>query len=142
MKKMDENGDNQISKEEFLAALLSTTSSVTPMNIKISGGGSPTAARINRGGDEDDRRVDQALLKIKQGADNYKSLSDYCMDMIRKLDKNKDGMISFIELSEGLREFGIKIFKGEQAALMRRLDEDKDGLIAYEELYNALRQLQ
>ena len=109
------------------------------MNIKISGGGSPTAARINRGGDEDDRRVDQALVKIKQGAANYKSLSDYCMDMIRKLDKNKDGMISFIELSEGLREFGIKIFKGEQAALMRRLDEDKDGLIAYEELYNALR---
>ena len=43
------------------------------------------------------------------------------------------------ELSEGLREIGIKIFKGEQAALMRRLDEDKDGLIAYEELYNALR---
>ena len=61
------------------------------------------------------------------------------MDMIRKLDKNKDGMISFIELSEGLREIGIKIFKGEQAAMMRRLDEDKDGLIAYEELYNALR---
>ena len=48
-------------------------------------------------------------------------------------------MISFIELSEGLREIGIKIFKGEQAAMMRRLDEDKDGLIAYEELYNALR---
>jgi hypothetical protein len=44
-----------------------------------------------------------------------------------------------MRLSEGLREIGIKIFKGEQAALMRRLDEDKDGLIAYEELYNALR---
>ena len=140
MKKMDENGDNQISKEEFLAALMSTTS-VTPVHIKGSGGGSP-AVRINRGGDEDDRRVDQALLKIKQGAANYKSLSDYCMDMIRKLDKNKDGMISFIELSEGLREIGIKIFKGEQAAMMRRLGEDKDGLIAYEELYNALRSVQ
>ena len=63
MKKMDENGDNQISKEEFLAALLSTAS-VTPVPIKGSGGGSP-AVRINRGGDEDDRRVDQALLKIK-----------------------------------------------------------------------------
>ena len=63
MKKMDENGDNEISKEEFLAALLSK-SSVTPIPIKGSGGGSP-AARINRGGDEDDRRVDQALLKIK-----------------------------------------------------------------------------
>jgi Ca2+-binding EF-hand superfamily protein len=61
------------------------------------------------------------------------------MDLIRKLDKNKDGMISFIELTEGLREIGIKIFKGEQAALMRRLDEDKDGLIAYEELYRALK---
>jgi Ca2+-binding EF-hand superfamily protein len=36
------------------------------------------------------------------------------MDIMRKFDKNKDGLISFLELVEGLREhIGIKIFKGE-----------------------------
>ena len=79
------------------------------------------------------------MIKIKQGAARYKSLSEYCTDLFRKLDKNKDGMISFFELSEGLREIGIKIFKGEQAALMRRLDEDRDGLIVFDELYRALK---
>ncbi len=59
--------------------------------------------------------------------------------MIRKIDKNKDGMISFLELSDGLREIGIKIFKGEQAAMMRRLDEDRDGLITYDDLYRGLK---
>jgi Ca2+-binding EF-hand superfamily protein len=58
---------------------------------------------------------------------------------MRRLDKNKDGFITFVELSEGLLELGIKIYKGEQTALMRRLDEDRDGFIAYDELYKALR---
>lgn len=48
-------------------------------------------------------------------------------------------MISFLELSDGLREIGIKIFKGEQAAMMRRLDEDRDGLITYDDLYRGLK---
>ncbi len=64
------------------------------------------------------------------------------MDLIKKLDKNKDGFITFVELSEGLREMGIKIFKGESAALMRRIDEDRDGLICYEELYRGLKSVQ
>ena len=61
MKKMDDNGDNQISKEEFLAALLSA-GSTTPLSFKGSGGASPS--RLEKGDDEE-RRVDQALLKIK-----------------------------------------------------------------------------
>ena len=62
MKKMDENGDNEISKEEFLSALLSA-GNITPQSIKVSGGASPS--RISHSGNDDDRRVDQALLKIK-----------------------------------------------------------------------------
>jgi Ca2+-binding EF-hand superfamily protein len=57
---------------------------------------------------------------------------------MKKLDTNKDGYITYLELVEGLREMGIKVFKGEQAAMMRRLDEDKDGVISYDELYRAL----
>ena len=78
------------------------------------------------------------MLKIKSGAAKYRSLGDYCMHLMRKLDTNKDGYITYLELVEGLREMGIKVYKGEQAALMRRLDEDKDGVICYDELYRAL----
>ena len=97
MKKMDENGDNEISKEEFLTALLSA------------GGGAQTTFKMTskistNDRDDDDRRVDQALLKIKQGAARFRSLQDYCMDLMKRLDTNKDGFISFVELSDGLRE--------------------------------------
>ncbi len=88
--------------------------------------------------DPDDQRVDQALLKIKSGAAKYRSLQEYCMTLLRKLDTNKDGAITYLELVEGLRDMGIKVYKGEQAALMRRLDDDKDGVISYDELFRAL----
>jgi len=86
----------------------------------------------------DDSRVDQALIKIKSGASKFRSLSEFVKTLMKNLDTNKDGFITYLELVEGLREMGIKVFKGEQAALMRRLDEDRDGVICYDELYRAL----
>jgi hypothetical protein len=35
------------------------------------------------------------------------------MHLMRKLDTNKDGFITYLELVEGLRDMGIKIYKGE-----------------------------
>jgi len=90
MKKMDDNGDNQISKEEFYNALISAGGSG---GKKASTG--PSQASQDSG---DDARIDAALLKIKAGAVNNKSLSDYCMQLIRTLDTNKDGYISYQEL--------------------------------------------
>lgn len=130
MKKMDENGDNQISKEEFYNALTSAAA-VVPLKAG-------QTIQVDRVRDPDEIRVDKALLKIKSGAARFKSLSDYCMFLMKKLDTNKDGFITYLELVEGLREMGIKVFKGEQAAMMRRLDEDRDGVISYDELLKAL----
>ena len=74
-----------------------------------------------------DVRVEQALIKIKSGAQQFKNLQDYCMTLFRKLDANKDGHITSVELVNGLRDmFGIKLFKGEIAAIMKRIDEDQD----------------
>jgi Ca2+-binding EF-hand superfamily protein len=133
MKKMDENGDNQISKEEFYHALQNAGRVSNERH-------SPRGFNGNTSGfqDSDEARVDQALQKIKSGAGNFRSLADYCKHLMKKLDTNKDGYITYLELVEGLREMGIKVFKGEQAAMMRRLDEDKDGVISYDELYKAL----
>ncbi len=135
MKKMDENGDNQISKDEFYNALISA-GGASGKNIpsKPSFGGASGATQD--AGEE--ARVDAALLKIKAGAAKFKNLSDYCMHLIRKLDTNKDGYVSYQELAEGLRDMGIKLFKGEQASMMRRIDENRNGQISYDELLRAL----
>ena len=60
------------------------------------------------------------------------------MALMKRLDTNKDGYVTNLELMNGLRDMGIKIFKGEQAALMRKIDLDNDGMITYDELYRAL----
>ena len=122
MKKIDSNGDNKISKEEFMAALNSVNSQ------------SPRKQQI----DPEDFKAQQGLMKIKAGASSFKNLADYCMALMRKLDTNKDGFISSSELVEGLRVMGIKITKGQMSAMMRRIDEDRDGSICYDELYRAL----
>lgn len=57
---------------------------------------------------------------------------------MKRFDLNKDGYLTYVELTDGLREMDIKIFKGEQMALMRRVDDDRDGFISYDELLRAL----
>ncbi len=65
MKRIDGDSDNQVSKEEFYNALASAG--------MATGTGAQSPTRM-AAGDSDERRVDQALLKIKQGAARYKSL--------------------------------------------------------------------
>ena len=137
MKKMDDNGDNQISKEEFYNALLNAGKFPSGKEIPSNKDKYSVAAAII----EEEQRVDQALAKIKAGASKFPSLKEYVAHMMKKMDVNKDGFISFTEMADGLREMGIKVFKGEQAAMMRRLDEDRDGRIAYDELLRALQKV-
>lgn len=134
MKKMDENGDNQIDKEEFYNALISAGGGTTKGSVRPSIGGNTS----NGSNVAEDARIDAALQKIKAGAAKFKNLSEYCMHLIRKLDTNKDGFVSYMELAEGLRDMGIKLSKGEQAAMMRRIDENRNGQICYDELLKAL----
>ena len=42
-------------------------------------------------------------MKIKKLASNYASLQEYAIDLLKKLDQNNDGKISFKEFTEGLR---------------------------------------
>ena len=47
--------------------------------------------------------MDKIILKIKKLAKNYGSLQEYACDLLRKLDKNDDGVIDFQEFTSGLR---------------------------------------
>ena len=135
MKRMDENGDNQISKEEFYNALATAGQMSSERHSPRPG---VSAAPIVVGQDSEEARVDHALKKIKQGAAKFKTLQEYVKYLMKRFDVNKDGFLTYIELTEGLREMDIKIFKGEQMALMRRVDEDRDGFVSYDELLRAL----
>lgn len=48
--------------------------------------------------------IECVLNKIRSLARNYRSLQDYAVDLLTKLDKNNDGVISFKEFTCGLRE--------------------------------------
>ena len=78
--------------------------------------------------------------KIKAPAKNFKSLQDYAIDLLSRLDKNGDKFLSFEEFTAGLRSLSINITNHEAHALMRRFDSNGDGRVSMEEFYNTLAQ--
>lgn len=46
--------------------------------------------------------IDHVLTKVRKGAKNYASMQDYAIDLLRKLDKNNDGVIGYGEFREGM----------------------------------------
>jgi Ca2+-binding EF-hand superfamily protein len=55
-----------------------------------------------------------------------------------KLDKNKDGFLSFEEFCDGLRALGIIVTYQEEHTLMRRFDRNQDNRISLEEFTTTL----
>jgi Ca2+-binding EF-hand superfamily protein len=51
--------------------------------------------------------IDQTLRKIAGGSQGYNNMTDYSRDLVRKFDKNGDGLISIHELADGLAKLGI-----------------------------------
>lgn len=48
--------------------------------------------------------IELVVRKIKASAGKYPSLQAYAVDLLKKLDKNDDGVIDFAEFTAGLRE--------------------------------------
>ena len=67
------------------------------------------------------------LRKLAEGADAYPSMKDYCRHLIRRFDRDSDGIINFQELCEGLTNLNILISGAEKQGLMKKLDIDRDG---------------
>lgn len=47
--------------------------------------------------------LDRVISKIRRNGSAYPSLQDYVIHLMKSLDKNGDGVISFEEFSNGLR---------------------------------------
>lgn len=81
---------------------------------------------------------DLVMEKIKSGAACYPSLQDYAIELIRRLDKNGDEVISFDEFKDGLKSLNIFLNDHEANTLLRVFDHNKDGHVSVEEFYNTL----
>jgi Ca2+-binding EF-hand superfamily protein len=65
-------------------------------------------------------------------------LREYASHLIRKFDRDSDGIITFQELCDGLGKLSIFVTQHDKKALMDRLDIDRDGRITETEIYKAL----
>ena len=82
--------------------------------------------------------IDHVMDKIKSGANMYPSLQVYSIELIKRLDKNGDEIISFDEFREGLQTFNIHLNDHELNTLIRVFDHNQDGRVSIEEFYNTL----
>ena len=107
MTKLDLNRDGEVSGEEILKVL--------------SGIGSGFAVSSSNSS------VDNVISKLVVNAKTFASMRDYAKHLIRRFDKDSDGIITFKELCDGLLQLNIMISSQDRKALMDRLDIDRDG---------------
>ncbi len=62
------------------------------------------------------------LKKIASGAEDVQNMKDYSKKLIKKFDRNSDGIISFKELVDGLKTMNIYLSQREREGLMKKLD--------------------
>jgi Ca2+-binding EF-hand superfamily protein len=90
MKHLDVDCDGAVSRDEIFNALV-----VDPRHQR-----SHHFSKVN---------VDHLLKRIKQGAEKFRNLEDFCRYIFNKMDTDGSGTLSFNELSAGLIEMGIEI---------------------------------
>ncbi len=82
--------------------------------------------------------VDHVLAKIKALGKGFPSVEDYAKTLMAKMDKNKDGFLSFEEFCVGLKALGIILTFQEEHTLMRRFDKNQDNRISLKEFCDTL----
>jgi Ca2+-binding EF-hand superfamily protein len=78
------------------------------------------------------------INKIKSGAHAFPSLQDYVINLMKRLDKNGDGVLCFDEFRSGLEGMDIHLTEQEVHTMVRKFDHNQDGRISMEEFYNTL----
>lgn len=56
-------------------------------------------------------------------------MQEQVIGLLRIFDLDNDGLISFLELVDGVKALGIQAKKSDMIDLMNRIDVDKDGFI-------------
>jgi Ca2+-binding EF-hand superfamily protein len=119
MKKLDLNLDGEVSADEII-------------NVLHSVSGSPSAAK------KSGNQVDLAISKLVQSGRIFSNMRDYAVHLIKKWDRDNDGIITFSELCDGLSKMSITLSNADKQGLMHRLDIDRDGRITSDEIFRVL----
>ncbi len=85
-----------------------------------------------------DSSVEFVVQKIKSGAGAFSSMQEYAIALMKALDSNNDGFISFDEFCSGLKQMNIFLTDHQVHTLVRKFDHNNDGRISMEEFYNTL----
>ena len=93
---------------------------------------------FSNGGSDSSAIVEQTIQKIASGASNFRSMQDYVKDLVRRFDRNSDGLLSIQELTEGLKKIGIFLTNPEIQVLMSKLDLNRDGEVSANEILHVL----
>lgn len=56
-------------------------------------------------------------------------MQEQIIGLMRIFDLDNDGLISYLELVDGVKSLGIQAKKNDMNELMNRIDADKDGFI-------------
>ena len=111
MKRLDLNRDGEVSADEILTVL---------------------------GGSAQSSSIEKVIQKLQDAGKSFSSMKDYCKHLIKKFDRDNDGIITFTELCDGLQMLNIMVAGTDKKALMERLDLDRDGKITEHELFRVL----
>jgi len=82
--------------------------------------------------------ISHIMNKIRALGKSFKTVEEYAQDLMTKMDKNKDGFLSFDEFCEGLKALGFILTIQEEHTLMRKFDKNSDDKISLKEFCEAL----
>ena len=75
---------------------------------------------------------------MRNAVSHYKSQQEQLIGLSRIFDLDKDGLVSYLELVDGVKSLGISAKKNDMIDLMALIDLDKDGFLTQKEMYAAL----
>lgn len=129
MKRLDRDRDGNVSREELYEALNAPDKKPIRVARKHEGVGYSLQSQAS---------IELILKKIRKAVAHYASMQEQVIALMKIFDKDSDGMVSFLELTEGIKSMGIQAKKSELIEIMNRIDADRDGFITQSELYSAL----
>ena len=104
MKRLDINKDGTISEDEIYKVLVSSAEPMKEHQLP--------------------HIIDQTLKKIASAAEDFNNMKGYAQQLIRRFDRDSDGIVSFRELCDGLKGMQIFLSQKEKEGLMQKLDVD------------------